>query len=37
MELECIAYGVPAPEISWKFGKCQKNCYYYYLIFQTNY
>lgn len=21
MELECIVYGVPTPEVSWKFGK----------------
>jgi len=25
MELECIAFGVPPPEISWKFGECLEN------------
>lgn len=24
MELECTVYGVPTPEVSWKFGKCWK-------------
>jgi len=32
MELECIVYGVPTPEVSWKFGKYKK--YYNFLYFQ---
>lgn len=28
MELECTVYGVPTPEVSWKFGKCLKNINY---------
>jgi len=31
MELECIVYGVPTPEVSWKFGKYMKN--YIFFIF----
>lgn len=24
VELECIVFGSPTPEVSWKFGKCLK-------------
>jgi len=30
VEMECIVYGVPTPEVSWKFGKCSKNDNYLY-------
>lgn len=25
VELECIVYGVPTPEVSWRFGECLNN------------